>query len=132
MIVKRMIQGCLVMSVLASFSALAGNDTSIKGELRSDIQQSMNTFIKSHSVNGKVFLYDAVKGKLLKLSLDSLHSGIVKKGDFYVSCADFVDQNDRKIDVDFLVMPGNDGVVATQAIIHSIDGDKRKYHLENI
>ncbi len=67
----------------------------------------------------------------LRLEFDSLHEGIVRKGDFYVSCADFVDQSGRKIDVDFLVLPDGDQLKATQGIVHSIDGDKRKYHLES-
>lgn len=54
------------------------------------------------------------------------------KNGFYVSCADFVDQHGRKIDIDFLVRPAGDRLKTTQAIVHSIDGDKRQYHLENM
>jgi len=32
----------------------------------------------------------------MKLKLDRLQDGIVKKGDFYVSCADFFDRNGKK------------------------------------
>ena len=42
------------------------------------------------------------------------------------------DQTGRKIDVDFLVIPdGSGGLRATQGIVHSIDGTKREYHLED-
>ena len=130
--IKSVVQGLLVLSVMVSLPALAGNDPSIKGDLRSNIQQSMTKFIETNTVDGKIFLYDAAKGGLLKLTFDNLHSGIVKKGDFYVSCADFIDQNNRKVDIDFLVVPNGGGLVASQALIHAIDGNKRKYHLENI
>jgi len=130
--IKYAMQSILVFSVVMSFQAWAGNDPSIKGDLRSNIQESMSKYINTNTVNGKVYLYDAVKGDLLKLKLDSLHSGIVKKGGFYVSCADFVDQNNRKIDVDFLVVQNGDGLITSQALIHSVDGSKRKYHLEDI
>jgi hypothetical protein len=119
------------MLIFVAVSAQAGNDPSIQGTLREDIQKSMNSFISHQSIGGVMSLYDAVDGKLLRLKLDSLHSGIVKKGDFYVSCADFVDQSGRAIDVDFLVLPGERGVQTTQAIVHSVDGKKRKYHLES-
>lgn len=47
--------------------------------------------IKQNSVDNKCIIYDAVAGELKKLEFDKLHRGIVKKVDFYVSCADFVE-----------------------------------------
>ena len=121
-----------IFATLAFANAWAGNDKSIKGDLRSNIQYSMSQFINSNSVDGKLYLYDNVKGKMLKMKLDNLHTGIVKKGNFYVSCADFVDQNNRKIDIDFMVMEDGSKLITTQALVHSVDGNKRKYHLEKI
>jgi len=129
---RKLVQGVLVFSFLISVQAWAGNDPSIKGDLRGNIHNAMSKFIDNHTVNGKVYLYDSVKGNLLKLKFDNLHDGIVKKGGFYVSCADFVDQNNRKIDIDFLVVPKGNELLATQALIHSVDGSKRKYHLEEL
>jgi len=110
----------------------AGNDASIKGDLRSNIKASMNQYIDGQTINGSMYLFDGVQGKLLKMELVELHEGIVKKGDFYVSCADFVDQHGNAIDVDFLVRPKLDQLITTQAIVHSFDGSKRKYHLEKL
>lgn len=113
-----------------SQSVLAGNDPSIQGSLRTGIQQSMNNFIDYQTEDGQLYMYDNVDGKLLKLKLLELHSGIVKKGDFYVSCADFQDQTGRKIDVDFMVRVIDNALTTTQALVHSVDGKKRAYHLE--
>ena len=111
--------------------AAAGDDPSIKGQLRTQIQKAMNDFVGAQTVDGVVRIYDPVEGRLLRLEFDELHSGILRKGDFYVSCADFVDQAGRKIDVDFLVLPDSAGKLrATQGIVHSVDGSKRKYHPE--
>ncbi|VAX11599.1 hypothetical protein MNBD_GAMMA26-505 [hydrothermal vent metagenome] len=135
MIVSQRLKDIMTGSVLLlafSFSVQAGDDASIKGELRQNIQTSMSSFIQKQNIDGSMYVYDAVDGKLLKLELDELHSGIVKKGDFYVSCADFIDDKGRKVDIDFLVRPAEDGLVTTQALIHSIDGKKRKYHLEKM
>jgi hypothetical protein len=52
----------------------------------------MDEFVAQQTIDETLRLYDPVDGKLLNLSSYVLHSGIVKKGDFYVSCADFVDQ----------------------------------------
>lgn len=124
--------GILVSTLFAATTAWAGDDPSIKGDLRSNIQASMNDFITGQSVDDTMLVYDAVDGKLLELSLDNLHSGIVKKGDFYVSCADFIDQDGREIDIDFMVREKNDTLITTQALVHSIDGEKRTYHLEKL
>ena len=117
--------------LLSPTPIFAGDDPSIKGQLRTDIQAAMNEFVDAQTVDGVVRLYDPVEGKLLRLEFDNLHSGIVRKGDFYVSCADFKDQDGRKIDVDFLVLPDGSTLRVTQAIVHSVDGKKRKYHLES-
>ncbi len=120
-----------VILFLFSTSTFAGDDPKIKGELRKNIKNSMNEFVEENTVKDKLHLFDAVDGKMLDLKFASLHEGIVKKGDYYVSCADFVDQSGRKIDVDFLVIPDGKELKTVQAIVHSIDGKKRKYHLEN-
>ncbi len=122
----------LVTVLVIPFTAQAGDDLSIKGDLRSDIGASMNDFIQQQSIDGYMYVYDAVAGALLKLKLKKLHHGIVKKGDFYVSCADFLTHDGRKVDIDFLVRPTGEHFLTTQALVHSIEGKKRKYHLEKI
>jgi hypothetical protein len=116
---------------LAAPPAAAGDDPAIKGELRTNIQSAMNGFVEEQTVDGVLRLYDPVDGRLLELKSYELHSGIVRKGDFYVSCADFVDAGGQKIDVDFLVIQDGDSLMVTQGIVHSVDGVKREYHLES-
>ena len=67
----------------------------------------------------------------MNLKYDKLHEGIIKKSSFYVSCADFFDNNGRKVDLDFLVIKDSEQLKTIQAVIHSVDGKKRKYHLED-
>lgn len=130
---KKIIHNLLFCSaILTGMAALAADDPSIKGDLRTGIGNAMNQYIESQTIDGRFYLYDAVGGQLLNLTFDGLHEGIVDKNGFYVSCADFIDQHGRKIDVDILVRPAGDTLKATQAIVHSIDGDKRQYHLENM
>lgn len=110
---------------------MAGNDPSIKGQQRTEITSSMNLHISNNTVSGKYIVYDTKVGELKRLKFKKLHSGIVKKGDFFVSCADFEDKNGKLYDMDFLVSPldnGKYGVI--QSLVHAIDGKKRKYHIE--
>ena len=123
-----------VFSIVAALVApglFAANDPSIEGALREKIKSSMHHFIESRMVNGRFYIYDATEGQLLSLKLAKLHDGIVKKGDFYVSCADFFDENGLKIDLDFLVMEDGEQLKTIQAGVHSVGGKKRKYHLES-
>jgi hypothetical protein len=113
-----------------SMAASAGDDPSIKDPLRKGIQQAMSEHIDGNTIKSRYPIYDAVDGKLLRLEFKGLHKGIVKKAEFYVSCADFVDPAGRKYDLDFLVVDDAGKLKATQGIVHSIDGVKRKYHLE--
>ncbi len=128
--IKRITPLLLALSLLTAPAANAADDPSIKGDLRTNIQATMDTFIKQQTIDGTLRLYDPVADELIKVKLKKLHPGIVKKGDFFVSCADFVDSKGRKYDLDFLVVPAGDKLITTQAIVHSVDGKKRKYHLE--
>ena len=118
------------LSILATTAVTAADDPSIKGVLREDIKASMMSFIDSTMISDTYYIYDAVGGRLLELKFAKLHEGIVKKGDFYVSCADFIDKNGTKVDIDFLVIKDGDNLKTIQAVVHSLDGKKRKYHLE--
>jgi hypothetical protein len=116
--------------IAATTVAFAADDPSIKDPLRTNIKASMMSFIESTMINDTYYIYDAVGGKLLALKFAKLHEGVVKKGDFYVSCADFVDKKGTKVDLDFLVIKDGDNLQTIQAVVHSLDGKKRKYHLE--
>jgi hypothetical protein len=112
-------------------TGFAGNDPSIKGQMRTGIQAAMNEHIKHNKVDMQYAIYDSVKGELKWLTLDKLHEGIVKKGDFYVSCADFLDAQGKKYDIDFLVVQESGTYRVLEAVVHAEDGKKRKYHLED-
>jgi hypothetical protein len=116
--------------IAATTVAFAADDPSIKDPMRTNIKASMMSFIESTMINETYYIYDAVGGKILELKFAKLHEGVVKKGDFYVSCADFVEKNGTKVDLDFLVIKDGDNLKTIQAVVHSLDGKKRKYHLE--
>ena len=116
--------------MLTSPIVFAADDSSIKGALREKIKTSMMAYIETRMVNDTFFIFDAPEGRMLNLKFDKLHEGIVKKGNFYVSCADFFDKNGKKIDLDFLVVKDGDQLKTIQAVVHAVDGNKRKYQLE--
>jgi hypothetical protein len=121
----------LLLGLALGSLAMADDDPSIKGQLRQNIQTSMKRFIRSETIDGTFYLYDPVEGKLLRLKFDKLHEGIERSAGFYASCADFIDQAGRKIDVDMLVRDSGGKLITTQAIVHAVNDSKREYHLES-
>jgi len=127
----RSLIGTLVCGVLAT-GALAADDPRIKGTKRIAIRAAMQEHIDANSVEGRYVLYDAVADEVLELRLSRLHDGIVKKGDYYVSCADFLDADGVEFDLDFLVVEQAGGDFhALQGVVHKADGVRRRYHLED-
>ena len=127
---KHAIVTLLVLLGLA-LHAFAADDPSIKGDKRSAIQAAMQRHIEHNTVDGHYVLYDAVTDELLKLKLDKLHDGIVKKADYYVSCADFHDADGTYFDLDFLVVEENGAFRTLQGVVHKVENTKRAYHLED-
>ena len=119
----------IAVLTLAS-AAFAGDDPSIKGKLRADIHKAMEDHVAESLVDSVYVIYDGTEGKLLRLKFGALHSGIVKKAEFYVSCADFVDAAGRQYDLDFLVGGPEGKLRVLEGVVHKIDGAKRKYDLE--
>jgi hypothetical protein len=119
----------LIVAAMA-VPVFAGDDPSIKGETRTGVQKAMQEHIVQTTIGDRYIIYDAVAGDLKELKFEELHKGIVKKGEFYVSCADFVDAQGKKYDLDFLVAEKEGSLRVFQALVHSIDGKKRAYHLE--
>ncbi len=128
---KRIAVLTVALLALAMNTAFAGNAQSIKGELKANITRSMNSFINENTLADSFVIYDPVAGELKKLQLQKLHSGIMKKSDFYVRCADFKDSSGKLYDIDFLVVEDGASVKTVEAVVHAADGNKRQYHLEN-
>jgi len=126
----RFLPHVLAIGLTFGAAAFAADDPSIGQPVRGQVQASMKALIETGTVDGVFRHYDPVTDQVFDLTFSALHDGIVRKGDYYVSCADFTDAEGNEVDVDFLVLPDGDGVRAVQAILHKVDGAKRPYHLE--
>ena len=123
---------CLIIYAIAGPKiATAADDKSIKGQLRNDIHNSMEQYINKQTIDGKLYVFDAVQNKLLTLTSGKLRHGIVKDGGFFLTCADFTDQNGNKIDLDFMVKSSGKTFITTQTIVHAVEGEYRPYHLRD-
>ena len=120
-----------ISTITASNIASAGDNLSIKGQLRTDIINSMEEYIAKQTIDGKLFVFDAVQNKLLELKSGKLRKRIAKDGGFYVTCADYTDQNGRNVDLDLLVKKSGNKYITTQTIVHAVDGKYRPYHVSD-
>ncbi len=112
--------------------AQAADDPSIKGQMRTDIQAAMTTHINYSLLDGKYVVFDGMDGKVMRLTYDALHKGIVHKGEFFVSCADFRDAAGTRYDLDLLVAETDDGYRVMQTVVHKVGDDERKYTVEQL
>ena len=119
-----------VLCLLLAVSVHAADDPTIPAQLKTDVQVAMNAHIDSNQSGGRFVIYDAVDGKLLRLQLKELHAGVVRNGEFYVSCADFADEIGAVVDVDFLVVRSDYGFRVLEGVVHKVGGKKRTYNLE--
>jgi len=120
-----------ISCLTASNLARAGDDKSIQGKLRTDIINSMENYIANQTVDGKLLVFDAVQNKLLELTAVKLHKNIARDGEFFISCADYVDQQGHKVDLDFLVKTSGEVQVTTQTVVHAVDDMYRPYHVSD-
>lgn len=120
----------IALLTLVTGLSFAGNDPSIKGVERMEVAKAMKEHIDSHKVDGKYLIYDGASNVMRSLTLTALHDGIVKKGDFYVSCADFKDEKGNELDLDFLVINDGKDYKFVQSLVHKVGGEKRPYTLE--
>lgn len=120
-------------AMVLAFSAFSfgADDPSIKGQSRRALQSAMQSHIDENIVDGKYVIYDAIEGELKRLKFKRVHEGIVKKADFFVSCADFVDDRGNEYDLDLLVVKKDGKFQVLETVVHSINGSKRRYHLED-
>lgn len=101
------------------------------GDTNTQIQAAMVAYIKNRTTDGVYHYYDPVESRMLHLKYDYLHAGVKRTGDFYLSCADFMDQDERIMDVDIFVIDDGGEFRVTQALLHKVDGAKRDYDLTN-
>lgn len=119
----------LILTLIAVFSftfaAMAAKPE------KEPVLKALQEFIDAQIIDGAFPLYDAVTDDLLLLSFKEIHDATMRlNGGFIATCADFTDKDGTVYDIDFLVAEKGDGYRVLQAVVHSVDGEKREYHLE--
>lgn len=96
------------------------------------VQSAMLEYIDATGINGQHLIFDAVKGDYIKATFKRLHKNMtLVQETFYVSCADFEDEQGNLLDVDYMVADADGFWAVFQAVIHERDGEPRVSHMED-
>lgn len=124
---------CCLIAGAVSLSTLApaADDPKIPKTEKDLVQQAMTQHISRLTDSRGFPVFDHTVGKLVRVKLDSLHAGVVKTGDVYASCADFVAADGTKFDIDFLVQQDKTSFEVVSALVHARNGKKSPYDVEH-
>jgi len=87
--------------------------------------ESLENYIaKDKELKGGFFIYDQENKRIRNLTLDKIHL-LREWGENYYTCADFVDANKDKVDLDFYITKKDDDWGIIRIIIHKVNGKER-------
>jgi hypothetical protein len=120
MLRKEGMQMRYVLFVVLFLITLVGACSSEAGGVdKKAVQEAMRTYIDAKVARGGG-TYD-IQGT--KADFDYIHSGVKKKGDLYVSCADFITGGDV-YDIDYYVKSDGEKHVVVKELFHKKNGKK--------
>jgi hypothetical protein len=100
-------------------------------ESREAVQAAMLEYIDTTSFQGQHLIFDAIQGEFVKAKFIRLHKNLVMvENTFYVSCADFEEENGELLDVDYMVARSHGYWSFFQPVIHLRHGKLRESHME--
>lgn len=116
----------------SSFFALAGGGaegTGVEPATAAKVRASVENYVKQEqALKGGFFLREAQREGVRDLVFDYVHEGVKKtaNGQFFV-CVDFLDQDRKRLDVDFYLLPTDPGELkVTKIKVHKVDGVESK------
>ena len=121
-----------IFHVASSFTPTkASAETQFSPEYKEAIHSAMLEYIDATAINGKHLIFDPLVGDYIQAKFRKLHANLSLVEDtFFVSCADFEDENGKLLDVDYMVAESYGYWSVFQAVIHSRDGVLRESHME--
>ncbi|HDZ77320.1 MAG TPA: hypothetical protein ENH41_04480 [Candidatus Omnitrophica bacterium] len=92
-----------------------------------DIRATMKNHVLEKSEESGTFdVYDDKVAKTRRLSLIRVHKRVGKTGDYYYSCADFLDVDTNELlDLDLDVEHSDTGLSVVDVRIHKLNGEER-------
>jgi len=104
-----------------------GTTTEAKAPSSDDIRNTMQNYVEEQSKATGIFaVADPVTGTTRQLRLQRVHQRVGKTGNYYYSCADFVDtESGELLDLDLDVRDNNGVLSVADVRIHKVSGQER-------
>ena len=122
--------GLMLLALALPAIVWSGDDPSIPKEDKAKIQAAMDTHIQGLSDKKGLPVFDHKAQAVVHLKFKELHSGVAKKGDYFVSCADFIDSAGTLYDIDLLARPSGDQYMIVESFVHKKGGEKFPYEVK--
>jgi hypothetical protein len=111
--------GFIVWTVLVAVFVVACESQERRAEIDTEaVQAAMNSFVQT-KLTQQGGTYDA---KGVKAEFDYLHSGVKEDNGLYVSCADFI-VDEEGYDVDYYVLFENATYTVVKEVLHKRNGE---------
>lgn len=121
----RVIFGVLVsFGVLAVLLSVQNANAQVKAEDAAKVRAAAEQYVKQEQQQKGGFFLRGQDKVLRDLQFDYVHSGVeAAPGNQFAVCVDFLDQNRKRLDVDFYFSPNASGGYDVKQIkVHKIDG----------
>lgn len=91
-----------------------------------DVETAISDYIeKDEMLKGRFMIYDEKNDMVRLLNFERLHTvNQLDDGNYFV-CADFVDENKNKLDLDFYINKEGVGLEVSKLLIHKVNGKSR-------
>lgn len=126
----------LIATPIIFHAATAANKAHAMAECKSAesmeaVQAAMLEYIDATAIDGRHLIFDTIKGEYVSAKFVKLHKNLVLvENTFFVSCADFLEENGQLLDVDYMVAKSNGYWTVFQSVIHLRDDKLRETHME--
>jgi hypothetical protein len=114
-----------LLFVLFAGNLYAGEPSTLDEATKSKVRQEIERYVTTDTQLKKSFLLiDPRTDRVLRLTFDHVHEGIMPHPKGYAACADFKDKSGKVYDVDIVVDATKEQVQVQEIHLHKVGGKK--------
>lgn len=106
----------LAMAFFLTFSGATAEAASIDNTTRVALQSELRSYIATKTSDGTYTFFDEEDGSIQEFQIKAIHPVIFAKGDRFLMCADFIDQEGKKVLIDYVMLPVSNGFIVEKEL----------------
>ena len=108
--------GNLTLVAATAIFAVTVQAEELDVETRVALQRTLQAYVDNKTVNDAYSFFDVESGQTSNLKLKKLHPIIFKKEDYFLMCADFMDEKGADVLIDYIVRMGDTSYFVEQEV----------------